>query len=122
MTSSTACSSRRTVRVVHSQGDVLRDESGHPVRHFGVVQDITELRQAEEALRESEQRYRTLFEKASDAIFLKNEHDEIVEVNEPACTLLGYCRDELLKMESVRPAGSGGARTGRAGSRADGQA
>ena len=32
-----------TVRVVHSQGDVTRDESGRPVRHFGVMQDITEL-------------------------------------------------------------------------------
>jgi PAS domain S-box-containing protein len=40
-----------TVRVVHSQGDVTRDESGRPVRHFGVMQDITELRQAEDELR-----------------------------------------------------------------------
>ena len=40
-----------TVRVVHSQGDVTRDESGQPVRHFGVMQDITELRQAEDELR-----------------------------------------------------------------------
>ena len=31
------------VRVVHSQGDVVRDESGRPVRQFGVLQDITEL-------------------------------------------------------------------------------
>ena len=87
------------VRVVHSQGDVTREESGRPVRQFGVMQDITELRQAEEALRESEQRYRTLFEKANDAIFLENERDEIIEVNERACTLLGYSREELLKMK-----------------------
>ena len=87
------------VRVVHSQGDVTRDESGRAVRQFGVMQDITELRQAEEALRESEQRYRTLFEKANDAIFLENERDDIVDANERACTLLGYSRDELLKMK-----------------------
>ena len=87
------------VRVVRSQGDVTREESGRPVRQFGVMQDITELRQAEEALRESEQRYRTLFEKANDAIFLENERDDIVEVNERACALLGYSRDELLKMK-----------------------
>ena len=43
------------VRVVHSQGDVVtRDESGRPVRQFGVMQDITELRRAEEDLRASE--------------------------------------------------------------------
>lgn len=43
-----------TLRVVHSQADVTRDASGRPVRQFGVMQDITELRQAEEAMRESE--------------------------------------------------------------------
>ena len=41
------------VRVVHSQGDVTRDESDRPVRQFGVMQDITELRHAEEELRAS---------------------------------------------------------------------
>ena len=51
------------------------------------------------AIRESEQRFRTLFEKANDAIFLENEHDEIVEVNERACALLGYSRQELLTMK-----------------------
>ena len=40
-----------TMRVVHSQGDVTRDDSGRPLRQFGVIQDITELRQAEAELR-----------------------------------------------------------------------
>jgi PAS domain S-box-containing protein len=88
-----------TVRVVHSQGDVTFDESGRPVRQFGTVQDITELRQAERELRETAQRYWTLFEKANDALFVENEADEILEVNEKACTLLGYSRDELLRMK-----------------------
>src|SRR4029453_1800875 len=43
-----------TVRVVHSQGDVVRDDSGRPLRQFGVLQDITELRRAEDELRASE--------------------------------------------------------------------
>jgi PAS domain S-box-containing protein len=38
-------------RIVHSQGDVTWDESGRPLRQFGVLQDITELRQAEKELR-----------------------------------------------------------------------
>ena len=42
------------LRMVHSQGDVTWDDSGRPLRQFGVMQDITELRQAEEALRRSE--------------------------------------------------------------------
>jgi PAS domain S-box-containing protein len=38
------------VRLVHSQGDVIRDESGRPRRMFGTVQDITERKQAEQRL------------------------------------------------------------------------
>jgi PAS domain S-box-containing protein len=42
------------VRFVHSTGDVVKDESGRPRRMFGTVQDITERKLAEEALRRSE--------------------------------------------------------------------
>ena len=53
-------------RTVHSQGDVTWDESGQPLRQFGVLQDITELRHAEEDLRESEERFRTLIQFSFD--------------------------------------------------------
>ena len=42
------------VRIVHSQSNVMRDEAGRPRRMFGTVQDITERRRAEEALREAQ--------------------------------------------------------------------
>jgi PAS domain S-box-containing protein len=45
-------------RIIHSQGDVTWDEAGRPLRQFGVLQDITELRQAEKELRASEQALR----------------------------------------------------------------
>jgi PAS domain S-box-containing protein len=45
-------------RIIHSQGDVTWDESGRPLRQFGVLQDVTELRQAEQELRASEQALR----------------------------------------------------------------
>jgi PAS domain S-box-containing protein len=47
-----------TERMVRSQGDVTWDESGKPLRQFGVLQDITELRQAEKELRASEEALR----------------------------------------------------------------
>ena len=47
-----------TERIVHSQGDVTWDESGRPRRQFGVLQDITDLRQAEKELRASEEALR----------------------------------------------------------------
>ena len=71
---------------------------GGKIGVLGTLIDNTERKHAEHELRESEQRYRTLFEKAYDPIFLENDRDEILEVNERACTLLGYSRDELLKM------------------------
>jgi PAS domain S-box-containing protein len=46
------------VRIVYGRGDVRRDESGRPRRLFGIVQDITARKRAEEDLRESERRHR----------------------------------------------------------------
>ena len=56
-------------------------------------------KRTEAALRESEARYRTLFEQANDAIFLNREDDSIVDVNRRACEMLGYTREELLTMK-----------------------
>jgi len=51
-----------------------------------------------EALRQSETRYRTLFDNASDALFIHDMGGKFLEVNELACKRLGYSREELLKM------------------------
>ena len=87
-----------TVRVVHSEGNVTWDESGQPVRQFGVLQDITELRRAEEELRESEERFRTFVDHATDAFFLHDDQSIVLDVNRQACESLGYNREELIGM------------------------
>ncbi len=51
----------------------------------------------EEALRKSEERYRTLTEQAADAFFVHDEAGKILEVNRRACESLGYSREELLQ-------------------------
>ncbi len=64
--------------------------------------DITERKRSEEALRESEEKYRNLFEMESDAHFLiDNESGNIVEANAAAVALYGYSRGELLRMQNV---------------------
>jgi PAS domain S-box-containing protein len=87
-----------SVRVVHSQGDVTRDEAGRPLRQFGVLQDITELRQAEKDLRASETRFRALVDHATDGFFLHADDSKVIDVNQQACASLGYSREELVGM------------------------
>lgn len=63
--------------------------------------DITLRKQAEEKQKLSELEYRSLIDQATDAIFISNGNGEYTEVNESACRLLGYTKNELLTM-SVR--------------------
>ena len=56
------------------------------------------LRETEMALRESEERFRQVVNQAADPFYLTDRHGKIVDVNESACTVLGYSREELLKL------------------------
>jgi diguanylate cyclase (GGDEF)-like protein/PAS domain S-box-containing protein len=62
------------------------------------AEERAELKQAEEALRESEEKYRTLFETAKDAIFVSDEAGRFIDVNTAACESLGYSKEELLRL------------------------
>ena len=85
-----------SLRTVHSQGDVSWDASGHPLRQFGVMQDITELRQAEQDLHASELRFRAFVDHATDAFFLLDHQSIVLDANRQACSDLGYARQELI--------------------------
>jgi PAS domain S-box-containing protein len=63
--------------------------------------DITSRKLAEEKVKASENEYRSLIDQATDAIFISNGDGRYTEVNESACRLLGYSKEELLKL-SVR--------------------
>ena len=81
-----------------TRGTVLRNPNGRPIRFIGSRVDITDLKRAEVALRESEQRFRTFVDHATDAFFLFDEEFVVLDVNRQACESLGYTRDELLGM------------------------
>jgi PAS domain S-box-containing protein len=82
-----------------TRGVPIRDSEGKIVQWFGTCTDITDLRQTEEALRASEQRFRTFVDHAADAFFLHEDGEaRVLDVNRRACESLGYTRDELLGM------------------------
>jgi len=69
---------------------------------YSIIHDITERKQIENALRESEELYRQLFEAESDAVVLiENDTGRILEANSAAVALYGYTREELLSMKNT---------------------
>lgn len=73
----------------------VRDEKGSLTGIVEIVTDITERRRAEEALRQSEQQYRELFENANDIIFILDFDGEILSGNAAAAKTYGYKPEQL---------------------------
>lgn len=77
---------------------VVRDDKGEPQFLIGTVEDITERKEAEDALRESEKRFRQLFDQSVDTLLVHDETGRIVDCNAEACRSLGYSREEMLSL------------------------
>ena len=90
-----------TYRWFRSRGICLRDESGRPYRMAGCITDITERKQAEEALRESEERFRTIFESAPIGITIVNRSGGFLYTNATLRALFGYTEHELKGMSFI---------------------
>ena len=77
--------------------NAIRDSDGTIIGMHGVSRDITERKQAEEALRESEFKFRNLFDLSPQAIALSEpETGKVVDVNKKFCELTKYAKKEIL--------------------------
>jgi PAS domain S-box-containing protein len=86
------------VHIVHSQGEIIRDDSGRPRRMFGAAQDVTEARQAEDALRRSHKQYEELVGSVDGIVWEADPRTfQFVFVSQQAERILGYPREEWLR-------------------------
>jgi len=94
------------VRIRHKSGDwicvsgmakaMARDADGRVTHVLGLMQDISARKEAEAVVRESEERYRALFEQAADCIALIDTDEEhVTEFNDVAHNTFGYTREEF---------------------------
>jgi len=81
-----------------SSAAVLYDSSGNPTGIINVVRDITDRKRAEEKLKESEEKFRTFMETATDLMNITDKDGNLTDVNTAMASTLGYSREELIGM------------------------
>ncbi len=85
----------------------LTDPAGRIIAAIEMVDDITERKRAEEALRESEERFRTLFCEAPIGVAIDGADGRFMDANDAYCSILGYSKEETAAHESPRRASPG---------------
>jgi PAS domain S-box-containing protein len=85
-------------RIWAIRGYPVKDDGGGTVGLIEFIQDITEQKNAERALQESEQRYRAMFNIASVGIDLVDDEGRFLEANSALCQILGYTQEELRQL------------------------
>ena len=89
-------------RWVYGLGRLEFDKEGKPVRMLGTIQDITDRKQAEEAIRLSEEKFSTAFHSSPDSISITSVDDgRFLEMNEGFHEMFGYSRDEAIGKTTI---------------------
>jgi len=77
----------------------LHDADGNVVGAIESIRDINEFKMTEKALRESEEKYRTLFEDSKNPIWMTSREGIILDANQATADLLGYPKEELIGLD-----------------------
>ncbi|MGE5548900.1 MAG: PAS domain S-box protein [Bacillota bacterium] len=85
-----------TIRYVHDEAEFTRNEKGEVTYMFGTIQDVTERRLAEEALKVSEERFFNVTNSTLDAIISMNEAATVIFWNKAAERIFGYSKYEAI--------------------------
>lgn len=83
-------------RILHVSASPLWNEKGEYIGAMAIVMDVTERKQIEEKLKESEERLKRLIEYAPEAIYINDLHGKFIDGNKQAEVLIGYKKEELI--------------------------
>jgi two-component system cell cycle sensor histidine kinase/response regulator CckA len=89
-----------TERPIDDSGAPIRDDKGNVTGVVLVFRDVSERRKTENALKQSEERYRTLFEDSRDAIYITTREGMFVDANQSMFDLFGYSREEMIGLDA----------------------
>jgi PAS domain S-box-containing protein len=84
------------IRHVHSKSTFIADEQNNLTKLFGTLQDVTELVQAEEALKEGEEKFRTFIEQSTDGLAIFDEQGRVIEWNSAVEKISGLPKSQTL--------------------------
>jgi len=77
-----------------------KDSSGKPIGFSGIIRDTTERKRAEETLRQSEEKYRTILENIEDGYYEVDLNGKFTFFNDSACRIFGYSQEEMMGMNN----------------------
>ena len=87
----------------HHELEIRVEERTEELTRANVLlrQEVADRKRAEEAFRESEKRYRTIFEDSRDAVYVKTREGQFIDVNQSALNLFGYTREEMMGLTAA---------------------